>query len=71
MTVIVLIQDLTGQLSDSLKLQFVLSGFTRHLASHFGKSFSNHSYRYDFSNDLPICFASYSANSGSLVNYAG
>jgi len=51
-------------------LQFVLSGFahdhmdvggrvthgavTEHLASHFGKSFSNHSYRYDFSNDLPL-----------------
>jgi len=52
-------------------LQFVLSGFALHLASHFGKSFSNHSYRYDFSNDLPNFFASYSANSGSLVNYAG
>ena len=52
-------------------LQFVLSGFARHLASHFGKSFSNHSYRYDFSNDLPNCFAGYSTNSGSLVKYAG
>ncbi|MEE8339506.1 MAG: hypothetical protein V3R56_05135 [Xanthomonadales bacterium] len=71
MTVIILIQGFTGHLNDFLKLQFVLSGFAQHLASHFGKSFSNHSYRYDFSNDLPNCFASYSANSGSLVNYAG
>jgi len=71
MTVIVLIDGFTGHLSDFLKLQFVLSGFALHLASHFGKFFSTHSYRYDFSNNLPNCFASYGANSGSLVNYAG
>jgi hypothetical protein len=52
-------------------LHFVLSGFAVYLPSHFGKSFSNHSYGYDISNDLPNCFASYSANSGFLVNYAG
>jgi len=52
-------------------LQLVLSGFTQHLTSHFGKSFSGHSYRYDRSNDLPNCFASYCVNSGSLVQYAG
>ena len=71
MEVIILIQNLTIYLRDFLKLQFVLSGFTQHLASQFGKSFSNHSYRYDFSNDLPSCFASYCVNSGSLVNYEG
>ncbi len=81
------IQGFAGYYCGFLKLQFVLSGFahdhmdvggrvthgavTEHLASHFGKSFSNHSYRYDFSNDLPNFFASYSATSGSLVNYAG
>jgi hypothetical protein len=53
------------------EIQFVLSGFAPHLPSHFGKSFSNHSYGYDISNDLPNCFASYTANSGSLVKYAG
>ncbi len=71
MEVIILIQNLTRHLSDFLKLQFVLSGFAPHLASHFGKSFSTHSYRYDFSDDLPNCFASYCPNSGSLMNYAG
>ena len=159
MIVITLIQDLIGQLSNFSELQFVLSGFAQHLASHFGKSFSSMvllkgdiamfsesgsawapgtyrwqwlvlgkrrntanerfqarpkgakqmtqygvtalnkdqplstvcalswiiclalnmaisplrstSYRYDFSNDSPNCFASYSANSGSLVKYAG
>ena len=70
------------------EIQFVLSGFALHLASHFGRSrtsmcsttpgllsngrsFSNRSYRYAFSNDHPNCFASYSANSGSFVRYAG
>jgi len=60
------------------QLQFVLSGFAQHLASHFGRSrtsmcfsapgllsngrsLSQHSYRYAFSNDRPNCFASYSA----------
>ncbi len=88
MIIIILIQDLMGNLSNFLELQFVLSGFAQHLASHFGKSFSSHSYRYDFSNNLPLdrspgaekhmdvrerpnCFASYSANFGSLVKYAG
>ncbi len=69
MTVNLFIQGITGCLSDFRKLQFVLSGFAQHLASHFGKSLSYHSLRYAFSNDLPNCFASYSANSGSLVNY--
>ncbi len=71
MTVINVMQGFTEHLNDFLKLQFVRSGFAQHPASHFGKSFSNHSYRYDFSNDLPNCFASYSTNSESLVNYAG
>jgi len=71
MEVIILIQILTRYLSNFLKLQYVLSGFAQHLTSHFAKSFSTHSYRYGFSNDLPNCFASYCANSGSLVNYAG
>ena len=52
-------------------LHFVLSGFTAYLASHFGKSFSNHSYGYDVSNDLPNCFTSYALNSESLMNYSG
>ena len=71
MIVIVLMHGFTGKLSDFFKLQFVLSGFAQHLASHFGKFLSTHSYRYDFSDNFPNCFASYSANSGSLVNYAG
>jgi hypothetical protein len=52
------------------KNKFVLSGFALHLASHFGRSFSNHSYRYASSNDQPNCFASYNANSGSFMHYA-
>ena len=61
MKVIILIQSFTRHLSDFLKLQFVLSGFAQHLASHFVKSFSNHSFRYDSSNDSTNCFASYRA----------
>jgi hypothetical protein len=53
------------------KMQFVLSGFAAHLASHFGRSFENHSYGYACSNDRPNCIASYAANSGSFVQYAG
>jgi hypothetical protein len=71
MTVVVLIQGITGCLIDFLKLQFVLSGFAQHLASHFNKSFSTHGYGHEFSNDLSNYFASYSANSESLVKYAG
>jgi hypothetical protein len=71
MKVIISIQGFAGYFCDFLKLRFVLSGFALHLTSHFGKSFSNHSYRYAFSNDLPNCFISYSANSESLVKYAG
>jgi hypothetical protein len=53
------------------KIQFVLSGFAAHLASHFGRSFENHSYGYACSNDRPNCIASYTAKSGSFVQYAG
>ena len=70
-----------------LKIQYVLSGFALHLASHFARSFSIHSYCYGFSNDQaldrspgaekhmdvrerPNCFASYTANSGSFMQYA-
>lgn len=35
-------------------LQCVLSGSAQHLASHFGRSFSNHSWRYASSNDQPL-----------------
>ena len=56
---------------EMLRLHFVLAGFAPHLASHFGKSFSDHSQGYDLSNDFPNCFASYAAIPGSLVNYAG
>jgi len=35
-------------------LQFVLSGFAQHLASHFDRSSLNHSWRYASSNDLPL-----------------
>ncbi len=54
-----------------LRFHYVLSGFALHLSSHFGRSFSNHSYRYAFSNDRPNCFAIHMAIPGSLVNYAG
>jgi len=54
-----------------LKVQFVLSGFALHLASHFARSFSIHSYCYGFSNDQANCIASYTANSGSFMQYAG
>ncbi len=53
------------------KIQFVLSGFALLLASHFDRSFENHSYGYACSNDRPNCFASYTANSGSFMQYAG
>jgi len=42
-----------------------------HLVSYFDQSFSNHSYCYASSNDRPNYFASYSANSGSLVKCRG
>ena len=48
-----------------------LSGFALYLASHFGRSFKNHSYGYACLNDRPNCLASYSANSGSFMQYAG
>ncbi len=64
-------QGIKCVLAGFLYLQFVLSGIAQHLASHFGRSFSNHSYRYDSSNDRPNCFASYSANPGSLVKCPG
>jgi len=51
--------------------QSVLSGFALHLASHFGRSFKNHSYGYACLNDRPNCLASYSAKSGSFMQYAG
>jgi len=57
--------------ADYLRIHFVLSGFTVHLASHFARSFSNHSYGYGISNDRANCFTSYPVNSGSLVQYAG
>jgi len=53
------------------KILFVLSGFAVHLASHFARSFKNHSYGYACLNDRPNCIASYTANSGSFVQYAG
>jgi len=62
---------ITKELVDFPRLNFVLSGFILHLASHFGKSSSNHSYGYYVSNDLPNCIASYNLNSGSLVQFAG
>jgi hypothetical protein len=36
------------------KRQFVLSGFAAHLASHFARSFKNHSYGYACLNDRPL-----------------
>jgi len=42
-----------------------------HLTLHSAKSFSNHSYGYDPSNDLPDCFASYAVNAGSGAIYPG
>jgi len=53
------------------EIQFVLSGFALHLASHFGRSFKNHSYGYAYLNDRPNCIASYTANSGSFVQFTG
>ena len=64
-------QHIKNVLAYFYRLQFVLSGFTQHLASHFGRSSSNHSWRYASSNDQPNCFASYCVNSGSLVKYSG
>ena len=60
-----------GETAIFQKVQFVLSGFALHLASHFGRSFLNHSYCYDSANDRPNCFAIYTANSGSFMQYAG
>ena len=36
------------------KRQLVLSGFAAHLASHFGRSFKNHSYGYACLNDRQL-----------------
>ena len=88
-----LIYRLEDKINDMQKIQFVLSGFAApHFylfeASHFGRSFENHSYSYACSNDRPLdrspgvvehmdvrerpnCIASYTANSGSFVQYAG
>jgi len=65
------IQGNTGLFGDIWRLWFVLSGFALHLASHFSRSFSIHSYGNASSNDRPNCFASYIANSGSFMQYAG
>jgi hypothetical protein len=65
------LQWLTIKIIAMRKIQFVLSGFVAHLASHFGQSFENHSYGYACSNDRPNCIASYTTNSGSFVQYAG
>jgi hypothetical protein len=35
-------QGIKQEFDDFQRLHFVLSGFTLHLASHFGKSFSSH-----------------------------
>jgi hypothetical protein len=42
------IYRLKAKIIDMRKIQFVLSGFAAHLASHFGRSFENHSYGYAF-----------------------
>jgi hypothetical protein len=82
------IQKLMAEIVPFCNVQFVLSGFAAHLASHFGRSFENHSYGYACSNDRPLdrspgvvehmdvrerpnCIASYTAKSGSFVQYAG
>jgi hypothetical protein len=82
------INRLKAKINDIQKMLFVLSGFAAHLASHFGRSFENHSYGYACSNDRPLdrspgvvehmdvrerpnCLASYTAKSGSFVQYAG
>ncbi len=64
-------ERVVARINGMLKIQYVLSGFALHLASHFGRSFKNHSYGYACLNDRPNCIASYSANSGSFVQYAG
>ena len=71
MAIIVFNHERTGVLANVYLLPFVLSGFVPHLASHSGRSSSNHSYRYASSNDRPNCIASYGANSGSLVKCSG
>jgi len=63
--------SISKELANFPDLHFVLSGFTTYLASHFGKSFSSHSYCYDYSNDSPNCFASCTVNSRALVHYVG
>jgi hypothetical protein len=65
------IYRLKAKINDMKKIQLVLSGFAAHLASHFGRSFENHSFGYACSNDRPNCIASYTAKSGSFVQYAG
>jgi hypothetical protein len=65
------IQKFMAEIVPYRKVQFVLSGFAAHLTSHFARSFENHSYGYACSNDRPNCIASYTAKSGSFVQYAG
>ena len=47
-------QEIKCVLACFWRVQFVLSGFAQHLASHFGRSFSKHSWRYVSSNDRPL-----------------
>ncbi len=70
------VERVVARIIGMLKIQYVLSGFALphfHIsgASHFGRSFKNHSYGYACLNDRPNCIASYSAKSGSFVQYAG
>jgi|GEM_PF-4632040 len=53
------------------KIQFVLFGFLRNLASHLERFFSNHNYGYASSKNHPTCFASFPRNSEPFMNYPG
>ena len=53
------------------KIQFVLFGFLKNLASHLGRFLSNHSYGYAFSKNRTTCFASFPRKSEPFMNYPG
>jgi len=58
-------------LGDFVLSHFVLSVFSLYLTSHFDRSSSTRDYGQESSNDRSNCFASYSVNPGSFMQYAG
>ena len=65
------IYKLMAEMTPLQKVQFVLSGFRAHLALQLERSLLSHGQSYDSTRDRPTCFASYTLNPESFVQYAG